>query len=49
MIRRIEHLSSKNRLREEGLLSLGKGKLQGDLLAAFQYLKEAYKKEGEGR
>ena len=47
MIQGGEHLSDEDRLRELGMFSLEKKRLQDDPRAAFQYLKGSYRKEGD--
>ena len=46
MIQWKKHILFEDGARELGLFSLEKKRLQGDLRAAFQYLKTGYKKEG---
>lgn len=46
-IRVMEHLSCEERITELDLLSLEKRMLWGGLIAASQYVKEAYKKDGD--
>ena len=48
MIRGLKHLSYEDRLRDLGLFSLEKRSFQGKFIVAFQYLKGAYRKAGEG-
>jgi len=43
----MEHFSYKDRLKELGLYSLEKKRLQSELIAAFQYLRRSYRKEGD--
>ena len=46
MIQGMEHLSCEDRLRELGLFSLEKRRLQGDLRVAFSISRGAVTKEG---
>ena len=48
MTRGLKHLLYGGRLRDLGIFSLEKRKVQGDLLVAFQYLKKSYRKEWTG-
>lgn len=47
MTRGLEHLCYVEKLRELGLFSLKKRRLQKDHIAAFKYLREDYKQKGE--
>ena len=49
MIQGMEHLPYSDRLKRVGAVQLGEEKaLRWHLIAAFQYLKESYRKEGDG-
>ncbi|PKU27707.1 hypothetical protein llap_21989 [Limosa lapponica baueri] len=48
MMSGLEQLSYEDRLRQLGLFNLKRRRLQGDLMTAFQYLKGAFRKDGEG-
>ena len=47
MFRGMEQLCYEERLSESGLFSLDKRRFQGELTAAFQHLKGAYRKDRE--
>ena len=47
MIGGLEHLSCEDRLKELGLFSLEKRRQWGDIVEGLQYLRTAYKYEGE--
>ena len=47
MLQGMEHLFYEDRLKELGLFSMEKRRLQGDLRMAFQYQKVTYRKKGD--
>lgn len=48
MVRELEHLSYEGRLRELGVFQSGEEEAPGTPWSILQYIKEAYKRAGEG-